>query len=178
MKKVVVDAYKLEEISSRMAKEFGTIPKGEEELHVFTLHAMEGNLLKLHRQDPNRNGRHALEAIQISLLTVDGYLRKIEYEYDRFAGAENQAFLHGLLMSFDPYTNQEIEEIVVESDPNFDTKEYFKLPVKCLLRIEKSVQLWTREWGRNGYFEFFEKQMGHTVESDGKIYLSVPMKKV
>lgn len=176
MKKVMVDAYKLEKISSRMAKEFGTIPKGEEEFHAFMLHPMESNLLKLHRQNPNRNGRHALEAIQMSLLTVDGYLREIEYDYDRFAGPENQAFLQGLLMSFDPYTNQEIHEIVIKNDPAFDAREYFKLPVKCLLRIEKSVDLWTGEWGRNGYFEFIEQQMGHLVEPDGKMNFSVPMK--
>jgi hypothetical protein len=177
MKKVAVDAYKFEKISSRMAKEFGTIPKGEEELHLFTLHAMESNLLKLHRQDPNRNGHHAIEAIQMSLLTVDGYLREIEYDFDRFAGAENQVFLHGLLMSFDPYTNQDIKEIVIENDPDFDAKEYFKLPVKCLLRIGKSIKLWTRELGRNGYFEFIEQQMGRTVAPDGKMNFSVPMKK-
>lgn len=47
MKKIVVDAYKLERISSRMAKEFGTIPKGQEELHALMLHPMESNLLKL-----------------------------------------------------------------------------------------------------------------------------------
>lgn len=176
MKKITVDAYKLERISSRMAKEFGTIPKGQEELHAFMLHPMESNLLKLHRQNPGRNGRHAVEAIQMSLLTVDGYLREIEYDYSRFASAENQAFLHGLLMSFDPFTNPEIREIVMKKDDNLAAKEYFELPVKCLLRIEKSIQLWTGEWGRNGYFEFIEQQMGHLVEPDEKMNFTVHLK--
>lgn len=139
MKKVIVDAYKLERISSLMAKEFGTIPKGEEEFHSFMLHPMESNLLKLHRQNPNRNGRHAIDAIQMALLKIDGISREIDYDYGRFSNPENQAFLHGLLMSFDPYTNSEIQEVVMGSNITFTAKEYYKLPVQCLLRIEKSI---------------------------------------
>lgn len=101
---------------------------------------MESNLLKLHRQNPDRNGRHAAEAIQMSLLTVDGYLRETEYDYGRFASPENQALLHGLLMSFDPYTNPEIHEVVMKNGQAFNAKEYFTLPVKCLIRIEKSIE--------------------------------------
>lgn len=112
----------------------------------------------------------------MSLLTVDGYLREIEYDFSRVINAENQAFLHGLLRSIDPFTNPGIHEVVMKNGNDFAAKEYFELPIKCLLRIEKSIQLWTREWGRNGYFEFIERQMGHLVEPDEKMNFSVLLK--
>lgn len=55
-----------------MAEDFGTIPKGQEELYTYPLSVMEGNMLKLHRQESNRSGRQALTAVRMALLTVDG----------------------------------------------------------------------------------------------------------
>lgn len=104
--KKYVENYKFDRISSKMAKGFGTIPRGKEELYDFMLLPMEGNLLKLHRMVPERNGRRAIEAIHMCLLKVDGYINKIEYDLDRFITNENDAFFKGLLESFDPFTNQ------------------------------------------------------------------------
>ena len=176
MKNITIDSYKLEKISSRMAKELGTIPGGQEEFYSLMLQPMESNLLKLHRQNPNRNGRRALEAIQMSLLTVDGYIREIVYDYARFTNPENQALQQCLLMSFDPYTNPDIYEGVIKNNSTFNAREYFKLPVKCLLRIEKSVHLWTKEWGYNGYFIFIEQELGYLVEQDDNMEFCIQMK--
>lgn len=176
MKKVIVDSYKLHRISSLMAKEFGTIPKGQEEFHALMLSSMEGNLLKLHRQDSNRTGRHADDAIQMTLLTLDGYLQQIEYDFSRFAILENQDFLRGLLMSFDPFTNQYIHEMVLKVDSAFDAKVYFAYPIKCLLRIQKSIQLWNKKLGANGYFIFIEGQIGQMVKRDEKMNFAIPFK--
>jgi len=137
---------------------------------------MEGNLLKLHRQDSNRTGRHADEAIEMALLTVDGYLQQIEYDFDRFAAPENQIFLQGLLISCDPYINQELREVVMTNDTAFDAKEYFRLPIQCLLRIEKSIDLWNEDLGSNGYFMFIEGELGYLVEQDDKMNFSVLVK--
>ncbi|WP_051534212.1 hypothetical protein [Desulfitibacter alkalitolerans] len=174
-----VDYYKLERISSRMAKEFGTIPKGDEEEYSFLLYPMEGNLLKLHRKDSLRNGRHAIDAIHMCLLKIDGYINGIEYDYDRFVTDENKAFLEGLLASFDPFTNQEIFTIANKTydlNTSGDLKKYFETPVKCLLRIEKSIELWTKEFGVNGYFKFIEEQMGHLVKKDEKMNYALMLK--
>lgn len=177
--KKYVDYYKLERISSRMAKEFGTIPKGDEELYSFMLHPMEGNLLKLHRKAPVRNGRHAIEAIHMCLLKIDGYINRIEYDFGRFITDENRAFLEGLLASFDPFTNQEIFDVANKTydlNTSDDLKKFFETPVKCLLRIEKSIELWTGEFGANGYFKFIEDQMGHLVEKDEKMNYTMMLK--
>ncbi|MDO8548822.1 MAG: hypothetical protein Q7S39_01545 [Ignavibacteria bacterium] len=171
-----VDYYKLERISSRMAKEFGTIPKGYEEQYRVLLDPMEGNLLKLHRKNPDMNGRYATEAIKMCLLKVDGYIRGVDYDFSRFVNDENQAFLNGLLASFDPFTNREIYDIVNKSNELEKTeglKGYFKLPIKCLLRIEKSIDLWTEQYGNNGYFEFIEDQIGHLFDNTDKMNFAV-----
>ncbi len=177
--KKYVDPFKLERISSRMAKEFGTIPKGDEEMYSFMLHPMEGNLLKLHRKAPVRNGRHAIDAIHMCLLKIDGYINGIEYDYSRFCTSENSAFLEGLLKSFDPFTNQKIFDTANKTynlSAMDELKRFFEAPVKCLLRIEKSVKLWTKELGANGYFIFIEEQLGHSVEEDEKMNYSMLLK--
>lgn len=173
MNKIMVDTYKLDRISTRMAKEFGTIPKGQEEHYAYPLSAMEGNMLKLHRQDPNRSGRQALTAIRMALLTIDGYIKQVEYDFSSHATPENQALLHGLLMSFDPFTNKDVYEVAVEDANSFDTKNYFVIPIKCLLRIEKSIKHWTKEYGPNGYFTFIENHMGKLVEQDDKMNFAI-----
>lgn len=177
--KKYVDYYKLERISSRMAKEFGTIPKGDEELYSFMLQPMEGNLLKLHRIAPVRNGRHAIDAIHMCLLKIDGYINGIEYDFGRYITGENRAFLEGLLASFNPFTNQKIFDVankIYDLNTSNDLKIFFETPVKCLLRIEKSIELWTKELGANGYFKFIEDQIGYLVEKDEKMDYAMLLK--
>ncbi len=173
MNKIMIDSYKLGRISSRMAKDFGMIPKGQEDQYAFILSAMEGNLLKLHRQDPNRSGHQALTAIQMALLTVDGYIKQVEYDFSSHTTSENQDLLHGLLMSFDPFTNNEVHEVIMEDVHSFDAKKYFEIPIKCLLRIEKSIKLWSNNLGTNGYFTFIENHMGHLIERDDKMNFTI-----
>ena len=121
-----------------MVQRFGSIKKGEEDSHFPLMFPMESNLLKLHREDEKRDSRRAIEAIHICLLTIDGYLREINYDLGAFLSEENQALAHGLLMSFDPFTNPEIREVLEGSD--LDSGEameaYYEEPVKCLLRLE------------------------------------------
>lgn len=174
-----VDYYKLEKISSKMAKEFGMIKRGDEELYSFMLHPMEGNLLKLHRKDTARNGRCAIEAIRMCLLKIDGYINETDYDFSIFITDENKALLEGILMSFDPFTNPEVSSIASRTcdlNSSEDLKRYFTTPVKCLLRIEKSIELWTRELGINGYFNFIEDQIGYFVKKDEKMNYTVELK--
>lgn len=168
--------YKFEKISTTMAKEFGTIKRGSEGEHEFMLFAMEGNLLKLHRQNEKRNGRRAIEAIHTCLLMVDGYLNDFEYDISEYFTDENKDFVKGLLMSFDPFTNREIMPVVEQiydlQSPE-DLRLYFEEPVMCLLRIEKSIETWMKEMGANGYFLFLEGQIGQAVAKDLEMKYSV-----
>jgi hypothetical protein len=178
MEKKIVDAYRLNRISSLMAKEFGTIPKGEEDEDPYwrLLFSIESNLLKLHRENPLFTGSWAIKAVKMSLLVIDGYIREIEYDYSRFANEANQSFMHVMLMAVDPFTNPEIKKNIMKDRNAFNATEYFELPIKCLLRIEKSIQLWTGDFGENGYFQFLEKTLGDNIKSDNKMNFVVEIK--
>lgn len=173
MEKFVVNTYKLDKVSTRMAKDFGKIPKGQEENYTFILYPMEGNMLKLHRQDANRSGRQALTAIRMALLTLDGYIKQVEYDFSSHYTSENKALLHGILMSFAPFTNKEVYEIVMKGDNAFDAKKYFDIPIKCLLRIENSIKIWTKNSGSNGYFRFIENHMGQAIGRNNDMNFAV-----
>ena len=134
-----------------MVQRFGSIKKGEEDSHFPLMFPMESNLLKLHREDEKRDSRRAIEAIHICLLTIDGYLTDTEYDLEPFISEENQALAEGLLMSFDPFSNEEIRT------------------VKCLLRIERSIEMWLKARGTDGYFQYIEDLMGDTVKTDTRM---------
>jgi len=57
-----------------------------------------------------------------------------------------------------------------------DLRKLFETPVKCLLRIDKSIELWIGEFGAEGYFNFIEDQMGHLVDKDEKMNYSMMLK--
>ena len=171
-----INLYTFERISQNMAKRFGTIKKGGEDDYSYLLLSMESNLLKANRKLRVNNGKRAIEAIHVCLLKVDGYLNQIEYDLDEHITDDNKFFVDALLMSFDPFTNDEVFPIVEQQyqvDSPADLQEYFKIPVMCLLRVEKSIEFWTKELGTNGYFSFFEGQMGKHVLKDDKMTFSV-----
>ena len=62
--------YQFERVFSRMAKEFGKIPTGKEEPHTMTLFPMEGNILKVQRQNPASNSRRLSEAVGLVLFDI------------------------------------------------------------------------------------------------------------
>lgn len=173
-----INNYQFEKISSNMAKEFGTIKKGNEEEYSFILFTMEANLLKTNRIFKINNGRRVIEAIHACLFIVNGYLNQTEYELSEYITRENEPYIKGLLASFDPFTNEQIISVAGQEynlESLEDLHEYFTIPVKCLLRIEDSVAVWTKSYGINGYFNFLENQLGQTVEHDDKMNFTVTM---
>ena len=169
-----VNSYKFEKKSSEMSKIFGTIKKGNEEAYSFQLFPMESNLLKTNRIKQINNGRRAIEAVRVCLFTVEGYINKVSYDLSEYLTDDVSSFAKSLLMSFDPFVNKEILSIVkskkiVDLDSSENLHEYFEEPIKCLLRIESSIELWTKEFGINGYFDFLEETLGNMVPYDDKM---------
>lgn len=174
-----LNRYKFDKISGMMTKQFGKIEKGRENDYDMLFAPMEGNLLKLHRENEERNGRMAIEAIHVCLLLIDGYLTDTEYDLNGYRTPENEALVNGLLMSFDPFTNEEVKAAASKywdlSSPE-DLRSYFQTPVVCLLRIEKSVEMWTKNGGANEYFNFLEQTIGSIVTRDQKMNYAVLVK--
>lgn len=174
---VKVSQYQFDRIGSQMEREFGKIRKGEEDAHMMMLFPMEGNMLKVHRAHPESNGRRAIEAIVITLFQIQSYLSDDEYNLDSFRSAENERLVQALLMAFDPFTNRDIRTALEKASFDLSStealKELYGEPVRCLLKIKDSVELWSRERGQDGYFRFIENTIGTTVKRDQKMDFTV-----
>jgi hypothetical protein len=164
-----VNTYNFKKISSRMTKEFGTIEKYNERNYAKLLFPIESNLLKINRIHNINSGSRADEAICMCLLMIDGYINRVEYDLDPYISDTNKPFLSALLTSFDPFSNARMMPYL-EGKYDMQSREglieYFEAPVKCLLRIQKSIEFWTKEYGGNGYFNYLEGQIGEIVPHD------------
>jgi hypothetical protein len=90
----------------------------------------------------------------------------MEYDLDPYISDANEPFLTAILMSVDPFTNERLKPLAEEKHDmrsEEGLRDYFEAPVKCLLRIEKSIMLWTKEFGDAGYFNFLESTMGEEI---------------
>jgi hypothetical protein len=167
-----INPYDFGRISSRMAKKFGAIEKYLERKYAQILLPIESNLLRANRKHGINSGRRAIEAIHICLFMIDGYLNEVEYDLVPYISDMNKPFLSAFLMCFDPFTNADLKP-PVEERCDIHSKEglrdYLEPPVKCLLRVEKSIESWTKKQGDNGYFNFLEKQIGEIVVDNDKI---------
>ena len=163
--------YQFEKIYSQMEREFGKIRKGEEETYVMLLLPMEGNVLKIHREFPESNSRRLREAIGLALFDVKETYSGEKYDAGNFRNAENERLEKALLMAFDPYTNNEIMELLkdqfqVDILSQEQKKKYYKFPIMCLLRIKESIDTWEKHSGSNGYFDFIEEYMGREIKGN------------
>lgn len=160
--------YQFERIYSQMEKEFGKIRKGEEETYAMLLFPMEGNVLKIHRQYPASNSRRLREAVALVLFDIKGKCTGETESADNFRNEDNEKLEKALLMAFDPYTNNEIMELLKQQLQAAEfaqeqLKSYYQLPVMCLLRIKESIDTWEKRSGANGYFDFIESYMGNQI---------------
>ena len=163
--------YQFERIFSQMEKEFGKIKTGLEEHHAMMLLPLEGNALKVHRQYPSSNSRSLSEAIALVLFGIkERYTGQI-FNTDSFRNEHNNRLEIALLMAFDPFTNEEIKELIT-SQINIDLtnldelRDYYVEPIQCLLRIKDSIDNWLKHNGSNGYFDFIEQFMGSKIQGE------------
>jgi len=161
--------YQFERIYSQMEREFGKIQKGEEDVYSMLLLPMEGNVLKVHRKFPLSNSRRLKEAIALVLFDIKEKYTGEPIDTEKFRNEDNEKLEKALLMAFDPYTNVEIMQIFKQENKTdvLTTnmlKNYYKLPVMCLLRIKDSIDTWEKQSGADGYFDFIEGYMGSQIK--------------
>lgn len=163
--------YQFERIFSQMEKEFGKVKSGQEEYHTMMLMPLETNALKIHRKYPSSNSRRLREAIALVLFDVKERCTGQIINTDPFRDDDNNRLEKALLMAFDPFTNEEIKE-VIGSQTTIDLSEHCQLhayyvePVSCLLRIKESIDKWIKQYGSDGYFDFLEQFMGSEIHGD------------
>ncbi len=163
--------YQFEKIFSQMEKEFGKVKSGQEEKHAMMLMPLESNALKIHRKYPSANSRRLREAIALVLFDVEERCTGESINTAFFRDEDNQRLELALLMAFDPFTNQEVKEVIT-SQTTIDLSDYDQLhayyvePVSCLLRIKESIDTWAKQNGSDGYFDFIEQFMGSEIYGD------------
>ncbi|OQY07147.1 MAG: hypothetical protein B6I28_05805 [Fusobacteriia bacterium 4572_132] len=176
MKKIKVRDYNLKRDIQRLAKEFGTIKDKEINEYEGLLFSMEANLLKLHKKDEKLNSRRALEGISIALLKVNSYINDIEYDFDMVSNNENIILSEAIRMSFDPYIDYGIKEIVerkYDLKSLDDRKKYFEDPIKCMLKVKESIERNLVAFGKDGYFYFLDKQMIDLLDIDNTMLFAI-----
>lgn len=157
----VIKRYDLERASDRLNQWYEKIEEGEEAMYSQVLSAMEGNMLRLHQEDPDRNSRRALEAVRMCMVQIQGYLENNKLDFTRVRKDDNIDLFEGLRMSFDPFFRDEILSIL---EPYYDfedlkqREDYFRDPGRCLMRIEESIELMLEKLGKNGYFKFLQNE--------------------
>lgn len=161
--------YQFEKIYSQMEKTFGKIRAGEEERYTTLLLPLEGNALKTYRKFPLSNSRRLREAIALVLFDIKEKCTGEEINTKKFRNEDNEKLEHALLMAFDPYTNKEIRKLFKQQNKTDEftqdmLKNYYKIPVMCLLKIKDSIDTWEKQSGANGYFNFIENYMGSHIK--------------
>lgn len=172
----MMQLYQFERIYSQMEKEFGKIRKGEEDNYTMLFMPLEGNVLKVHRECPSSNSRRLREAIALALFDIKERCMGEKADTGKFRNEDNEKLEKALLVAFDPYTNAEIMNFLKqETDTDELTykmlKDYYKLPVMCLLRIKDSIDIWEKRTGSDGYFGFIEDYMGSRIKGTEMQYI-------
>lgn len=79
--------------------------------------------------------------------------------YDDYAHEDILCLTDGFDQCFNPYVNPALKEYlekqIAVTDDNFD--KIFKNIFLCLTRILKSIDMWEKELGKDGYFRFIEQ---------------------
>lgn len=173
-----VNQYQFNRICSQMGKDFGVIRKGEEENHTMMFFPMEGNLLKIYRANPSSNSRRLSEAIPLALFQIKSYLTGEEFDLSSFKSVDNERLVHAMLMTFDPFTNEEIKEMIehekiIDLTDQNQLKDFYQEPIMCMLRIRESVDTWEKQRGMDGYFSFMEEYMGNLIPQEEELKYTI-----
>ena len=171
-----MNRYTFEKIVKRMGDAFGTIKHGQEDQYDAIFFTLESNALKVNRRNPKANSRSFREALLMALHTVNMHLTGREEDLTPFQTPENKELLHALLYAFDPFVNPELDSIVkkdaatyagvdeIDDYPTDYLRKYYAVPVKCMIRLIESVDIWEKLLGSNGYFKSIEDTVGSAVD--------------
>lgn len=158
--------YQFEKIFKTMKKEYGEIKEGHEDPYYQIMFCMEGNVLKVRRKNPASNTYRMKEAVALVLWDIWNRLHEDKTDIDDFRDENNEKLEHALLMAFDPFTNPDVQAVLDQQFEGYDLHEYYTYPVRALLRIRKSIDIWEEALGSDGYFKMYERDFGKLFKED------------
>ena len=170
--------YQFEQIIRRTERNYGKMKRGDEDLYQMLLWTLESNALKIRRKHKNCNSRRLKEALLLTLYSIEDRINGTSTDLQKFENEENLKLKNALLMAFDPFSNEDVAEVVNNTSPEIfsDTdklKEYYKYPAICLMRIKDSVEFWEKNNGADGYFDFIESNIGMKIEQNEKMNFTI-----
>lgn len=156
-----LNAYKFDKILPDMQKKFGKIPDGSEADYNYELCSLEVHILEQHLKQ-NLTDREVIEALKIVLLKVDERLNNKEYEYKHLIEKHSEEMAQILLKLIDPFENPALIKSFSDKydfDKKEDLEQFYSLSVRCVLKIQKTVERWGKWKGTNGYLNFLNDQI-------------------
>lgn len=146
---VKVTSYDMKKIASRIKKEFGSIPHGNEDYYLEGLAVYENNILVVADRN-GLNSRQIRTIVELWMYNLYGSLNKVNYD---FSDVAEEAFIEiakVLDYNSDPYKNEELIQNLVEEHPEVDFSLYenqlriFKMAFLLLGRIHESIDFWEK----------------------------------
>lgn len=169
-----MNSYQFERIVSHMAKKYGKIKKGDENLYNFILIPIEGNIWKRHRQHPQLSAVRLKEGLLLAIHTINGYIIGQKADTEAFETEDNLIFRDAVLAAVDPFSNEEIYSLLTEKGEFHENdkaylEQFYQEPIMCIIRILESVDFWSKINAGNGYFDSLEEYLGKDTEDDNKM---------
>lgn len=167
MKKEIIEInnYKFDKIVSTLQKKVGNLTENEENRYNYELCTLEMHILQQHMEKELMD-RQVMEALKLVLFKVEGYLNNVEYEFEQLLDIESVELAEVIARLFIPF-EEEILKVELSKKYDLNNKvclsELFELPVKCILKIMKSVESWRKWSGSNGYLNFIKEQLNQLI---------------
>lgn len=147
--------YDLERILSRVEKEFGSIPRGMEEIFNPQLDYIEHGIYDVYEHIPISD-YDLQKVIQIIIYDLKSYIDKKQYDYTKLVDKKIIEYAKELEYLFNPFLNNDIK---VTKEGLDNLKDLFTLPIICLDRIYYSIDFWRNRYGKDGYFKMLKEMV-------------------
>ena len=153
-----INDYRLRKIPSFCKKEFGSIPKGNEEPYEDGLFTIENNLCIL-ASKYQLSGREIFKVIEIAISMLYASYHEETYNYEDVANEDIIHFAHVIAYNLNVYENEELKnDLLKENDVDLNDpiirKSTFAMSIKCLVHVKQSAEYWMNKWGSEGYITY------------------------
>ncbi|MDO4521255.1 MAG: hypothetical protein Q4B44_06400 [Erysipelotrichaceae bacterium] len=164
-----------------MERRYGKVNKGYEDEFTPVFFAIESNMMIVHRKHRAANGRRAKEAVMLALHRIEAIVTGEEKDLSAFENPENKLLFNAIMYAIDPLASEKGKERFSQAggdEAKLKDLEYlhdmYIVPSRCLMRIAESIDMWTKNMGPDGYFNFMEGNMGSHVSDEMNVCFTLP----
>lgn len=160
-----VNRYQFDSIVDKTKKQILPILRGQEYDRFCEMALIECRMHQLHKSFAI-DGRQAKEIIRIVLLDINAAIAGDTWDSSDFEEDCYPACVNEIEKLFFPHKNSELMK-QLRTPLEMDGK-YFELARKLLVRTYESVELWTKDFAKDGYFDFISGFIRSEIVDNGK----------